>query len=351
MKRLKVLFLVISLIGLFGFLSNSNIVFAQTSRYTLVIRDASGNPQAGLNVDLYHAGGAKAYDLTESGTNPGQYSNSAVVYGQYDLYVGGIVKRTNIWIGAEFIGTVITLNFNSSGEISTDTAYVKDMKTDTVSADIAYIKFADMDTVTIDTIYAKSAKIDTATIDTAYIKFVAVDTIIIDTTYINLAEIDSSSHNLIMIIDPTDADTTWVYDDGDTTRIVSNNNPIKIGDGSLVVKTNGDVLVENNFIVNGFNKKSTSTGITAMNAGVQGDEPLTADINEISTVVTAGDAVTLPSAESGMEIFIINNDVNQLKIWPASGDDAGAGVDTSVTLASGSTVTYVAYNNTNWKIK
>ena len=42
-------------------------------------------------------------------------------------------------------------------------------------------------------------------------------------------------------IDPSGADSFYIYDDGDTTRFNSDN-PIKIGDGSLIVETNGDVI-------------------------------------------------------------------------------------------------------------
>lgn len=48
----------------------------------------------------------------------------------------------------------------------------------------------------------------------------------------------------LMVTDATGADTTWIYDDGDTTRMVSNNNPIKIGDGSVVVAKDGKVSIK-----------------------------------------------------------------------------------------------------------
>ena len=63
----------------------------------------------------------------------------------------------------------------------------------------------------------------------------------------NKTQIDSIFSSMVLdtliIVDATKADTTWVYDDGDTTRIVSNNNPIKIGDGSLVVSKAGTVSI------------------------------------------------------------------------------------------------------------
>jgi len=98
-------------------------------------------------------------------------------------------------------------------------------------------------------------------------------------------------------------------------------------------------------------KRSVTAGITAVNPGAQGDGVLVNDINEVSTVGTASDAITLPAAVAGMEIFIINNGANTLEIWPNTDDDLGAGVNTATTLAAGSNVTFVAYNGVNWEIK
>ncbi len=104
-------------------------------------------------------------------------------------------------------------------------------------------------------------------------------------------------------------------------------------------------------VSSGLVKRSVTATITAVNPGTQGDGPLTSDINEISVCGTASDAVTLPSAVAGMEIFIINNGAQTLEIWPASGDDLGAGVNTATTLVVGANITFVAYNATNWEVK
>ena len=92
-----------------------------------------------------------------------------------------------------------------------------------------------------------------------------------------------------------------------------------------------------------------TSGITASTTQTQGQQPLTSTINEISTVANANDTVTLPTAKTGLTAVIINNGANTLKIFPASSDNLGAGVDTSTTLASGSNVTYRAYDITNWE--
>ena len=97
--------------------------------------------------------------------------------------------------------------------------------------------------------------------------------------------------------------------------------------------------------------QSVNAGITADTGSAQGGSPLGADINEISTCANAGDSVTLPSAVAGMEIFIVNNGANSCDVFPASGDNLGAGVDTASALANGSNVTYVSYDSTNWETK
>lgn len=122
----------------------------------------------------------------------------------------------------------------------------------------------------------------------------------------------------------------------------------------------GDVTLDHTFgvvTVNGGHWKmgddalllrDVNAGLTASTTQTQGQGALTAEINEISTVANANDTVTLPSAVAGMKITIINNGANLLQIYPASGDDLGAGVNTSTTLAAGANATYCAYDTTNW---
>lgn len=97
-------------------------------------------------------------------------------------------------------------------------------------------------------------------------------------------------------------------------------------------------------------ERETLAGITASTTQTQGQGALLDDINEVSTVANANDTVTLPVAGAGRKITIINNGVNTLRIFPASGDDLGAGVDTATTLAAGSNTTFSAYNATNWVV-
>jgi hypothetical protein len=123
-----------------------------------------------------------------------------------------------------------------------------------------------------------------------------------------------------------------------------NATPIIQGDLSTLALTFGGNVSISSLLI-----KSTTAGITASTTQSQGEQPLTTDINEVSTVANANDVVTMPSAQAGIQIVVINNGANTLQIFPASGDNLGAGVNTSVTLNQGSNVMYVAYNDTNWE--
>jgi hypothetical protein len=107
-------------------------------------------------------------------------------------------------------------------------------------------------------------------------------------------------------------------------------------------------------ITNGGNRaiplrRSTEASITASTTQTQGQLALVADINEVSTVANANDVVTLPVALSGRFCLVINNGANTLQVFPASGDDLGAGVNTSTTIASGSRKLFISFDATNWE--
>lgn len=113
-----------------------------------------------------------------------------------------------------------------------------------------------------------------------------------------------------------------------------------------VTRLDGDLDLDSG---TGLIRHNVTAGITASTTQTQGNGALTAEVNEVATVANANDTVTLPSAVAGYRVVIINNGANTLRIFPASGDDLGAGVDTSTTLAAGSNVVYQAYNATNWE--
>jgi hypothetical protein len=101
--------------------------------------------------------------------------------------------------------------------------------------------------------------------------------------------------------------------------------------------------------VTGLDEKTTEAGITAAAGGGQAaGTAIIGDINEVSTVVTAGDSVTLPTAVPGYYILIINKGAEAMDVFPAASDNLGAGVDTAVSLAAGTNITYASYDVTNW---
>jgi len=97
--------------------------------------------------------------------------------------------------------------------------------------------------------------------------------------------------------------------------------------------------------------RSVAAAVTASTTQTQaGGTALTKDINNVSVCANANDTVTLPTAVAGMSITIFNNGAQTLRIYPASGDNLGTGVDTLTTLAAASNVTFTSFDATNWEI-
>ncbi|KKN71174.1 hypothetical protein LCGC14_0423370 [marine sediment metagenome] len=100
-----------------------------------------------------------------------------------------------------------------------------------------------------------------------------------------------------------------------------------------------------------FLRHSVTAGITASTSQSQGNGALTSEINEVDVVAFANDTVTLPAAVAGRKVTIINNGANTLRMYPASGDNLGAGVDVLETLAANEVIDFVAYDDTNWHVE
>ncbi len=94
--------------------------------------------------------------------------------------------------------------------------------------------------------------------------------------------------------------------------------------------------------------RSTTSAITASTAQTQGSEILLTDINEVSVCANANDTVTLPTAIVGRYCVIINNGVQTLQVFPGNGNDLGAGLNNSTTIAAGAKQMFLAYNTINW---
>jgi len=92
-------------------------------------------------------------------------------------------------------------------------------------------------------------------------------------------------------------------------------------------------------------------GLTADVGSVQGGLPLLSSYNVISISANAGDSCTLPAAFAVGTKITIKNDaaVNAVDVFPASGDDLGAGANTAASLAAGASITYIGtVANSTW---
>jgi len=87
----------------------------------------------------------------------------------------------------------------------------------------------------------------------------------------------------------------------------------------------GNLSVNGTITTSGYLVKSVNTALTALAGGAQAGTALTADINVVTTVATAGDSVQLPVAVSGMEIRVINRTVTSLNVFGQTGDGINGG--------------------------
>ena len=93
-------------------------------------------------------------------------------------------------------------------------------------------------------------------------------------------------------------------------------------------------------------------GITAGTTQTQaGGFQLLSSYNQVSTVATTGDSVVAPAAVKGRILEVINDGANALWLWPAVSDNMGTGVDTKYVIEANETVTFRAYDATNWDVE
>lgn len=136
------------------------------------------------------------------------------------------------------------------------------------------------------------------------------------------------------------------WDNGDVTITHAANALTFAGATSGYTFSDGDIIVG----ADRFIQYDVNGGITASTTQTQGQQPLTAQVNVVGTVANTNDTVTLVSAVTGYTQTIINNGANTLQIFPASGDNLGAGTNNPTTLAAGSNVTFVAVSAGLWEI-
>lgn len=104
------------------------------------------------------------------------------------------------------------------------------------------------------------------------------------------------------------------------------------------------------FTINTSLIRKSVTGITASTTQTQGQGALTGEVNEISTCANVNDTVTLPVATvAGKLCVVMNHGAQTLKVFPASGGDLGAGLNTSTTIVAGSRKMFISYSATKWE--
>ena len=119
---------------------------------------------------------------------------------------------------------------------------------------------------------------------------------------------------------------------------------------NLVNHTAGGVLAMQ--VANGTVWQRINGALTADVGSAQGGQPLTAGTNIVAVCENAGDSVTMPAAQAalGVLIYLQNDGANACDVFPASGDNLGAGVDTAVSLAAGANITRRNTDATNWVV-
>jgi hypothetical protein len=99
--------------------------------------------------------------------------------------------------------------------------------------------------------------------------------------------------------------------------------------------------------------RSLEIGLEASDTQIQGGTPLTSTVNVIETCAVSGDSVTLmsiPDADRSYEQIVINEGAQPLAIFPAAGQDLGAGLNTKITVGPGSVTRCNSYSATAWKV-
>lgn len=94
-----------------------------------------------------------------------------------------------------------------------------------------------------------------------------------------------------------------------------------------------------------------ATTITAFATGGQASATaLTAEINNVTTVATAGDSVKLPAAVAGKHVHVKNSGATALDIFPASSDSIDAlAVNLAIRIQPGSSVDFYAKDAIVWE--
>lgn len=135
-------------------------------------------------------------------------------------------------------------------------------------------------------------------------------------------------------------------------RIMALNPNGAVGGGQLIVYASQvnlpSVVVSGTLTVAGVTKLSTTTGITAAGTTQGTATALTTSLNVV-TSVAAGSGVSLPSAETGMQVVVVNTSTNALNVYPASSDAIDSyGLNVAMSLPAGARLMYLATSTSQW---
>jgi hypothetical protein len=103
-------------------------------------------------------------------------------------------------------------------------------------------------------------------------------------------------------------------------------------------------------LTGGWQASSTSNNITAFPSGGQASAVLlTAGINRVTTIGTAGDSVKLPPSFVGAQVFAINADGNSMNCFPSVGESINLlGANAALAIGSGKVAHFVCANVGTW---
>lgn len=105
-----------------------------------------------------------------------------------------------------------------------------------------------------------------------------------------------------------------------------------------------DTLTANTIVLNGLFTESATNGITANATQTQAAATvMTAEVNRVTTVATAGNGVKLPASAAGLTVTVINSGANAMQVYGLGSDTInGAAAATGVSQAANSVVIYTS---------
>ena len=110
----------------------------------------------------------------------------------------------------------------------------------------------------------------------------------------------------------------------------------------------GDNPSFGNLTLTGDFKPSLSASVSAAGTNQSGATELS-DVYSIVTSVSTGQGVKLPAASAQLTYTVVNATATNLLVYPNVSDKINGGtVDTAVTVAAGSSATFIAKDSTDW---